>query len=74
MSNNTEGKGDRYPLIRHIKRQCQFNLKNNRMKRCATCPFEDLITEVDPTLKDLFKRKRYNIKKAKEGLIELKFK
>ena len=44
-------------LAKHIK-LCKKNLKSARVKCCASCPFEEEITDKYPDLKDLFTAKR----------------
>lgn len=39
-------------------RLCQKNLKSGRVKCCASCPFEEIIEEQYPDLKELFEAKR----------------
>ena len=46
-------------LKNHVK-LCRKNLKSNRVKCCATCPFENEIISIYPELKELFKKKRNN--------------
>jgi len=48
---------DKTKLETHIK-LCMRNLKSNRIKCCAICPFEEEILSVYPELKKLFTRKR----------------
>jgi len=47
-------------LVNHLK-LCRKNLKSNRVKCCAQCPFEDEIVEAEPTLEVLFETKRHMI-------------
>lgn len=49
----------------HIK-LCKRNLKSDRIKCCATCPFEEEITQVFPELKKEFKQKRKDLSEKKE--------
>ena len=51
---------DRERLKFHIK-LCKKNLKSNRVKCCATCPFEEEIVKEYPELKELFKRKQFYV-------------
>lgn len=44
-------------LATHVK-LCRKNLKSNRVKCCATCPFEDFIVSSYPDTIKLFKAKR----------------
>lgn len=44
-------------LEKHIK-ICKKNLKNNRIKCCALCPFEEDICFYYPDMKDMFIQKR----------------
>lgn len=44
-------------LHKHVK-LCRSNLKNKRVKCCATCPFEVIIAERYPSLIPLFEQKR----------------
>jgi hypothetical protein len=67
---------DKYILKQHIKKLCKPNLRNKRIKYCATCPFEDIIIEEDNTLKELFIKKRslitmFKLSQRNQG--ELKF-
>jgi len=48
---------DTIKLRRHIK-LCRRNLKSDRVKCCATCPFEQEILLCYPDLKKLFIQKR----------------
>lgn len=50
-------------MEKHIK-LCQRNLKSNRVKCCANCPFEEEITAIWPELAKLFVEKR---KKLTDG-------
>jgi len=49
---------DKYILRQHIKKLCSKNLKNDRVRCCATCPFEDIIVDERPDLQELFIAKR----------------
>ena len=44
-------------LSKHLK-LCRKNLKSDRVKCCASCPFETIICDADDSMKDLFDRKR----------------
>jgi len=44
-------------LKKHVK-LCRKNLKSNRVKCCATCPFEEEIVVQYPDMKKLFEAKR----------------
>jgi hypothetical protein len=44
-------------LANHVK-LCKKNLKSDRVKCCAECPFEEEITREYPELKCLFELKR----------------
>lgn len=44
-------------LDNHVK-LCKRNLKNKKVKCCATCPFEDLIVSYYPLMEELFIKKR----------------
>ena len=44
-------------LEEHIK-LCKRNLKSQRVKCCAGCPFEEEISNIYPDLKYLFQRKQ----------------
>lgn len=44
-------------LENHV-RLCRRNLRSNKVKCCATCPFENIICEIYPDMKKLFERKR----------------
>ncbi len=48
---------DEQKLARHL-RLCRRNLKSDRVKCCAACPFEPIITAHAPELAELFARKR----------------
>ena len=48
-------------LSKHVK-LCRKNLKDKRVKCCATCPFEEIIIEHSPDLKELFETKRKGLK------------
>jgi hypothetical protein len=50
-------KVDQDKLGKHI-RLCRRNLRSNRVKCCATCPFEEFIVAHTPDLKSLFETKR----------------
>lgn len=54
---------DVYLLEQHIKKVCLSNLKDNNIDYCATCPFEEIILEQVPTLRDLFVEKRGRIRR-----------
>jgi len=45
-------------LAEHVRRLCQKNLRSNRVKCCARCPFEDEIVAHRPDLAPLFGAKR----------------
>jgi hypothetical protein len=45
-------------LKKHVDTLCRRNLKSDRVKCCAQCPFEDDITELYPGLESDFERKR----------------
>lgn len=47
-------------LAKHL-RLCTRNLKSDRVKCCAECPFESIITHAKPELGPLFSRKRERI-------------
>lgn len=47
-------------LAQHIK-LCKRNLKNDRVKCCAMCPFEEDICEEYPELCNLFQKKRIHL-------------
>jgi len=49
-------------LKNHVK-LCKRNLKSDRVKCCATCPFEDEIVFFNPELKKGFVEKRNKINK-----------
>jgi hypothetical protein len=49
-------------LSRHIK-LCLKNLRSNRTKCCANCPFEEEILSVYPDMKELFEDKRKKMEK-----------
>ena len=53
---------DREKILRHVKRLCRRNLKSDRVKCCAECPFEEEIVEADPSTRELFDGKRRRIK------------
>jgi hypothetical protein len=44
-------------MKQHVK-LCKKNLKSNRVKCCAQCPFEDEICTIYPELKEMFENKR----------------
>jgi len=48
---------DEQILARHL-RLCRRNLKSDRVKCCAACLFEPIITAHAPELAELFARKR----------------
>jgi len=48
---------DRLKLTNHIK-LCRRNLKSDRVKCCASCPFEEEILNVYPDLEVMFINKR----------------
>jgi len=48
-------------LSTHIK-LCLRNLRDDRTKCCANCPFEEEIVSVYPDMKDLFESKRKALK------------
>jgi hypothetical protein len=48
---------DATKLDRHL-RLCRRNLKGDRVKCCASCPFEAIIVAHAPELTELFERKR----------------
>jgi len=48
-------------LLEHFK-LCKKNLKSKRVKCCAKCPFEKIITYFFPELEELFERKREGLK------------
>ena len=50
-------KVDKVKLATHI-RLCRKNLKSDRVRCCANCPFEDFIVDYDTSLKTLFEKKR----------------
>ena len=52
-------------LATHVK-LCRKNLKSNRVKCCATCPFEDFIVSSYPDTIDLFKDKRKFLRDTKD--------
>lgn len=56
---------DKSKLTTHIK-LCKRNLRSDRVKCCAGCPFECVIIESYPELRDLFEEKRRRHGKAKE--------
>lgn len=45
-------------LNRHINRLCLRNLKSNRVKCCAQCPFEPIILQARPDLGHYFALKK----------------
>jgi len=47
-------------LETHV-RLCRRNLRSNRVRCCATCPFEEEIVSQYPDLQDLFDKKRERI-------------
>ena len=49
---------DKYMLRQHIKKICEHNLKSEKIRICATCPFEDIIVDELPYLKEFFIAKR----------------
>ena len=51
---------DKKRLESHI-RLCRKNLKSDRVKCCADCPFEEEIVAEYPELQELFERKRLDI-------------
>lgn len=51
---------DKEKLETHIK-LCRRNLKSNRVKCCATCPFEEEILKEYPELKWAFIGKRVKV-------------
>lgn len=53
-------------LEEHVK-LCNKNLKSDRVKCCANCPFEDEIVEHYPELKVLFIKKRKTLRLAEFG-------
>ena len=54
-------------LKKHIK-LCRKNLKDDRTKCCAECPFEDEIVSVYPELSAQFKKKRDYLEQYKSSL------
>ena len=48
-------------MEKHI-RLCRKNLKSNRVKCCATCPFEEFIVAFDARLQQAFKDKRKGLR------------
>lgn len=48
-------------LERHV-RLCRRNLKSDRVRCCATCPFEEEIVTQYPELGKLFEEKRQNVR------------
>ena len=50
-------KVDQEKLREHV-RLCRKNLRSNRVKCCAQCPFEEFIVAHTPDLKGLFAAKR----------------
>lgn len=44
-------------LRKHIK-LCKRNLKNKRIKCCASCPFEEMIIKEYPEMEEMFEEKR----------------
>ena len=58
---------DDYILEQHVKKLCRPNLKDRRVKCCATCAFESIICELYPELKDVFVEKRKSIKENEDG-------
>jgi hypothetical protein len=52
-------------LANHVK-LCRKNLKSNRVKCCATCPFEDFIVASYPDTEVLFKAKRKFLNDTKD--------
>lgn len=49
---------DNTKLDRHIRKLCIRNIRSDRVKCCAECPFEDIIVEHRPDLAVLFEQKR----------------
>lgn len=50
-------------LDKHIK-LCTRNIKSDRVKCCAQCPFELIITQHNPELGPLFTQKRKKLEQA----------
>jgi len=49
---------DKKKLNKHIKKLCIKNLRSDRVKCCAECPFEEIICQESTELKELFIEKR----------------
>ena len=52
---------DMFYLNEFYKSLCKKNLKSNRVKCCARCPFKRIISEVDPEAKKLFDKKELDV-------------
>ena len=52
-------------LHAHVKSLCERNLRSDRVKCCAQCPFEDEIVAAYPHLAGYFRRKRRATQEAK---------
>lgn len=53
-------------LKNHIE-YCKADLKNPNVKRCAKCPFEELICFHYPEMKPLFEAKRKEVGEDTDG-------
>lgn len=50
-----------HKLDKHVKKLCKRNLRSDRVKVCAECPFEDQIIQHYPELGALFRAKRKKV-------------
>jgi len=51
-------------LVQHVNKLCIHNLHSKRVKCCASCPFEGIITSQLPFTIPLFEQKRQMIMKS----------
>jgi len=66
-----------YLIRRHVENVCMEHLNDDSITYCGTCPFEDVIIDENPSLRDNFKRKRRIIEEqhdANRAQLRLKLK